>query len=81
MFEAIEQWTPKVEGSYLEAHFEDEVLRLVFKAPGEIPREAIVDINFDRCGNQAERLGTLVKMALIDIELARIGGQAAASRN
>jgi hypothetical protein len=40
-----------------------------------------VDINFDRCGNQAERLGTLVKMALIDIELARIGGQAAASRN
>lgn len=79
--EAIEQWAPRGAGGTLEAHFEEETLRFVFREPGQTPRETTMDISWIAYADQAERLGILAKMALVDIELERIGAKKSASPN
>jgi len=72
ILEAVDQWSPSVEGATLEAEFQDDEMRLVFTEPNREPVSATVDISWIAYADQAERLGILTRMALVDLELARV---------
>jgi hypothetical protein len=72
ILEAVDQWSPAVEGATLEAEFQDEEMRLIFTEPNREPVSATVDISWIAYADQAERIGILTRMALVDLELARV---------
>jgi hypothetical protein len=72
ILEVVDQWSPAVEGATLEAEFQDDVMKLIFSEPNREPASATVDISWIAYADQAERLAILTRMALVDIELARL---------
>jgi hypothetical protein len=68
---AAESWNPRVKGGRLEVRFGDDptVLQFQFTAPGMEPCTAEIDVSWIAYCDQADRLGILTKMALVDIDL------------
>lgn len=72
ILEAVEQWSPNAPDAVLEAYFDDDAMRLLLIEPDAEPITASVDISWISYKDQAERLGLLTKMALVDIDLERL---------
>lgn len=79
ILDAVEEWSPESRGGSLESRFEDELLTLIFSEANKDPITATIDIAWIAYPDQADRLGILTRMALLDIELERLSRRDQAS--
>jgi hypothetical protein len=81
IFDVINQWTPRIRRATLEAHFDEDILTLIYKEPGLEPCSATVNIEWIAYADQAERLAILTRMALVDIEMLALSQRDKNPRN